>query len=259
VAELLLFNSKLISFEIFKWIKSEINAIRKEIETLSDDDQDKATTAKVNKYGPKVQLYDPSDLTKVARVFPSITEAVRGMENSSYTSIKIASMNKQVYMGYRWKLIESTCDPMKVQDIGETVDKQTRTIDYIIMLNLEGTEILKVFGKQKEAAEHVDQCASVICTAIKHNRPMANYMWTTMSNVDKKLMSVWLKTNSLPTVVPQTRGTRVEQIDPNTDKVIKVHPSMADVIKEFQMTSATIKAYAKSGQVYKMFKWKILV
>ena len=79
--------------------------------------------------GPIVQIYHKNDLTKVAKVFTCISEAVRTFnvsqlvdEKPSFTAIKHAFQHKLVYLDHRWHLINrEEPNQEEARDIGETI------------------------------------------------------------------------------------------------------------------------------------------
>jgi hypothetical protein len=210
-------------------------------------------------YGPKVQIYDKNDLTKVIRVFNGITEATREIKDSSFTHIKYASKNKIVYLNYRWYLLDrNDPEPDKPKIIGETVIAKQNKNSFVAMLNLEKNNIEKVFQLQKDAAEYIQQQTSVICTAIKYYAKVGGYYWILWDDASQDLKNKYLEHNELPQKYKNVRGAKVQQIDSKTNEVIKIFPSIMDVVKEMKMSTKTIKKISIDNSIHKGFKWKII-
>lgn len=210
-------------------------------------------------YGPKVQIYDKDDLTKVIRVFNGITEATREIKDSSFTHIKYASKNKIVYLNYRWHLLDrNDPEPDKPKDIGETVITKQNKNSFVAMLNLEKNNIEKVFQLQKDAAEYIQQQTSVICTAIKYSSKIGGYYWILWDDASQELKDKYLEYNELPQKYKTARGAKVQQLDSKTGEIIKTFPSITDVAKEMKMSVKTIKKISLDNSIHKGFKWKII-
>lgn len=210
-------------------------------------------------YGPRVQIYDKDDLTKVIKVFNGITEATREIKDSSFTHIKFASKNKIIYLNYRWYLLDrNDPEPDKPKDIGETVITKQNKNSFVAMLNLEKDNIEKVFQLQKDAAEYIQQQTSVICTALKYSTKVGGYYWILWDDADQELKDKYLENNELPQKYKTARGEKVQQLDSKTGKVIKTFPSITDVAKEMKMSVKTIKKISMDNSIYKDFKWKII-
>lgn len=211
-----------------------------------------------NSYGPKVQIYKVDDLTKVHRVFDGITEATRSIENTSYTHIKFAAKNKLAYVGYRWNLIDRHDKyANEPKDIGTTKESITRRIGYVAMLDINKKVVEKVFGLQKDAAEFISQQVSAVCTAIKYSRPLNGNYWMLWDDVNNELKNAYLANNQLPKIETKSRGVSVQQIDVETNKVIRIFKSISDVCKEFKMSPKTIKSASLYDESHNGYKWKL--
>jgi hypothetical protein len=210
----------------------------------------------VKLYGPRVQIYDENDLSRVLRVFEGITEATRLVEKSSFTQIKFVARERLGYLGYRWFLVDrNDSDPDKARDIGETVSSIQRRTGLIAMLNLDKSCVLKVFQDQKGAAEYASQHASAMCTAVKYTRPLNGYYWALWDDLDHDMKETFQ--DEIPQKKYTSRGVRVQKIDPETDEIIETFPSISDAVKKEQISPKTIKTAALNGSIQK-YKWKIL-
>lgn len=203
-------------------------------------------------------MYDKDDLTKLVKVYESITEATRDIKTLSFTQLKLAASTRTVYQGGRWFLLDRSKDPERVYDIGETVTKQERRTGYVCMLDKDQTSVEQVFRLQKEAALHVDQHVSALSTAIKYNRPLSGKYWIMWDALSEDTQQAYLAIHSLPEAHKNVRGLKVHQIDPKTGHVLKAYHSMADVVKEHNTSAKTIKAASKKDTVHAKYKWKII-
>ncbi|NBP66339.1 MAG: hypothetical protein EBU66_17020 [Bacteroidetes bacterium] len=236
--------------------KQEEATIIKQPIVVKEQQQIKETT---KFYGPKVQLYDGNNTSQLVNVFNSITEATRKIQKSSFTHIKIAARNNLLYLGYRWFLIDrDDPNPNEVKDIGETKISGKRIVDFVAMLNLEKTEIIKVFKLQKEAASFVEQCVSALCNAIKYNTPLSGHYWVFWNELDEELKSVYTQKQNLPDNIIKPKAHQVFKIDPITNKVLETYPSITDAAKIMHLSPKTLKLVAKTNEIYKEFKWQIL-
>jgi hypothetical protein len=217
-------------------------------------------TIKDRHQGPYVQVYDSKDITKLLFVYPSITEATRQVENSSFTQIKFASVNKLVYLTYRWFLVDRTdLDPNTTRDIGETFIHKPKKNGFISMVNKEKDTVMKVFMNQKEASEFVNQCSSAMCVAVKFNNLLNNHYWCLWDTIEKEIQNKYLENNILP-IKENTcsSAVRIQQIEPTTNEVIYTFATITEIVKKFGISAKTIKKYSISGEVYGGFKWNAL-
>ena len=250
-------NNIIIKEEVFKEnniiIKEEVS---KENNIIIKEEVSKEIS---REYGPRVQIYNKDDLTKVIKVFNGITDATREIKNSNYTHIKHASKYKLEYLNYRWYLLDrNDLQPDKPKNIGETVASKQNKNSFVVMLNLEKNNIEKVFQLQKDAANYIQQQISGINNAIKYFTKVGGYYWILWENAPEELKNRYLENNILPQKYKTIRGAKVQQIDPITDKVIKVFLSITDVAKEMKISPKTIKNVSLNNSIHKEYKWKII-
>ncbi len=214
----------------------------------------------VRHQGPFVQVYDSEDIKKLIFVYPSITEATRRIEGSSYTAIKFASTNKIVYLNYRWLLVDRTNkEPFKARDIGKTVENKVKKVGIIAMLNKEKTKVEKVFENQTKAGEYCNQCKSAICNAVKYNACLNGHYWYLWNDISVELQNEFLINNTLPEIEKKCpKSVKIERIDPITNEVLEILNSITDVCKKYKISPKTLKKYLISGEVYNNFRWKNL-
>jgi hypothetical protein len=209
--------------------------------------------------GPKVQTYDANDLTKVKDVYDGITDATRKVMYSSFTSIKKAAVNKTFYMGMRWYLIDRyDPNPMEAKDIGETVATQDRKVDFIVMMNLDKTQVLKIFTKQCDVANHISQSQSAVAQALKYDRSLSGYSLSWWSDVNDELKNAYLKDNELPKRPRNPRGRKLCKVDPNTNEVVITYDSITQACQALNMSSKTVKKAIDTKCTYNGFLWQYL-
>ena len=225
---------------------------------IQESDSEEETETQNNSYGPKVQIYKIDDLTKVHRVFDGITEATRNIQNTSYTHIKFAAKNKLSYVGYRWYLIDRHDKyANEPKDIGVTKESATRRVGYVAMLDINKKMVEKVFGLQKYAAEFISQQVSAVSTAIKYSRPLNGNYWIYWDDLSDALKNAYLENHELPKFETKSRGVSVQQIDIETNKVIRIFKSISDACKELKMSPRTIKSASIYDEVSNGYKWKL--
>jgi phage anti-repressor protein len=209
--------------------------------------------------GPKVQVYDPKDLTKVVNVYEGITEATRQVQGASFTQIKKAASERMVYQGYRWHLIDrSDPKPDSPKDIGPTVDTKERKVGYVAMMTQDRKGIVRVFVNQKLAADHISQHPSAICTAVKYGSQLSNHYWSLWDDLDQEMRANYLMNNTLPEKdIIKPRGTLIQRLDPETKQVLETLGSITDVCKKYNTSPKTLKAVCKSGSTLNGYLWTL--
>ncbi len=233
--------------------------IMNESNTNSESVENDNSSTSTKTYGPRVQVYDKNDLTKVLFVFEGITEATRQIDGASFTHIKFVSKNKLEYLGYRWFLLDrKEPNPNLPRDIGETVTTQTKKTGFVAMINLEKTKIEKVFTLQKEAAEYINQHSTAICSAIKYSNHVGGYYWIMWDDVNEELKNKYLQENTLPNAPKNTRGATVQKIDAKTNQVLEIFDSISEASKKMKISPRTFKSASANNSTYSGFKWKIV-
>ena len=210
-------------------------------------------------YGPKVQIYNSTDLSKVVQLFNGITEATRQIKGASFTQIKYAVKNKLVYMGYRWNFVKrNDMSPNEPKDIGDSVVARQRIVGLIALVDLERTTVLKVFNKQSEIAEYLTKSLVMVRQSFQYGVPIAGHNVVHWNDLDKMLQDDYIsKGNELPNKPENIRGTKIHMIDPNTNKVVKFFNSITDVCKEMKLSPKTIKNASLNDLIHNGFKWKV--
>ena len=208
--------------------------------------------------GPIVQIYHKNDLTKVAKVFTCISEAVRTFnvsqlvdEKPSFTAIKHAFQHKLVYLDHRWHLINRE-EPNQEQarDIGETITTVQRKCGQVAMMNLDKTKIVKVYALSKDAAADILQHPSAICSAIKYGSVLNNHYWVHLKDLSDELKEEYEKDNPIPEKTPNIKGIKINVFNVKTNTLIKTFNSYVDINNELNISTKTIKKYMATDEPY---------
>jgi hypothetical protein len=209
--------------------------------------------------GNKIQRYS-ADGKQLLQTYECYAHALRDKELSSSMSISRPSIkhaidNKLIYKNYRWFELDRSLPDDTFQVIGQTNNSKTIKIGYVAMLNLDKTEIVKVFCDQKECKEDRKLTSSAsVANAIKRQSKCSGHyiqMWDDCSN---ELKEKYLQNNKLPQ--KRISGITILQIHPINNNVIKKFSSVEDVIKEFKISRKTLKNCCEFDIISKGYKFK---
>ena len=218
-----------------------------------------ATSASISHIqGPVIQIYHKDDLTKVVKVFNSISEAIRtfntyqpGDEKPSFTSIKLAFQHKTLYLEHRWNLINrDEPNQNQTREIGETVTTKQRKCGQVAMLNLDKTKIVKVYPLSKDAAADILQHPSAICSAIKYGSVLDNHYWIHLKDLPVSLKEEYEKNKPIPEKTPNIKGIKINVFNVKTNTLIKIFNSYVEINNELNISTKTIKKYMATGEAY---------
>ena len=217
--------------------------------------------------GPVVQIYHKDDLTKVVKVFNSISEAIRtfnseqsGDDKPSFTSIKHAFQHKILYLNHRWNLINrDEPNQNKAREIGETVTTKQRKCGQVAMLNLDKTKIVKVYPLSKDAAADILQHPSAICSAIKYGSVLNNHYWSHLKDLSDELKKEYEKNKAIPGKTSNIKGIKINVFNVKTNTLIKTFNSYVEINNELNISTKTIKKYMATGETYNtIYKFTIV-
>lgn len=210
--------------------------------------------------GPRVQVYDKDDITKLLHVFEGITEAMRHIPDSNMSQIKKAVKSNKLHAGYRWYFLNRN-DPtyQETRIIPPTkYDGQQYNRKNIALLNLKKTEIVKIFNLQKEVADYIDQSTASVSVALKFGNMLGSqYYCVFLEDVNETLLNKYLETNQLPED-NRFNSKKVERIDPDTNEVLETLNSITEVHKKYTISTKVLVSCTKTNKPYKGFKWKII-
>jgi hypothetical protein len=236
------FNNKIINEE-FPQLKQEVK---------------ESSTSISHIQGPVIQIYHKDDLTKVVKVFNSISDAIRtfntyqpGDEKPSFTSIKLAFQHKTLYLEHRWNLINrDEPNQNQTREIGETVTTKQRKCGQVAMLNLDKTKIVKVYPLSKDAAADILQHPSAICSAIKYGSVLDNHYWIHLKDLHVSLKEEYEKNKPIPEKTPNIKGIKINVFNVKTNTLMKIFNSYVEINNELNISTKTIKKYMATGETY---------
>lgn len=209
--------------------------------------------------GPYVQMYDKDDFKKVLRVFENQMDLLREFKGMSQTQLKYSARYRLLYHNHRWHFVNRTDDPNKVYDIGQTAESHPNNTDLVCMLNKERTCIERIFCLQKEAGEYIGQHPSAISSSIKYGTLLSDKYWVSWSAVSQEIQEEYLENNSLPVRgnIVTKRGTKVEQLNPETREVIATYDSFSDAVKNVKTSAKSIKKAIANNMACSGFRWRL--
>jgi hypothetical protein len=250
-----------------KEIKNKTDFSYDDSEYLSDEELD---LTKVNFQlkkrsngirSPKVYQYLPDNLSIPIKVYDSPTEVERNLSelNISPAPLRASSKNNTIYKGFRWLFLNRNLElPLNIPDTVNTKHKSTN-VEYIAMIDIKKTKIIEVFSSQKEATEARNMKSKSFTRAIQQESISSGHYWNFFYNCSEEMKSEYLKNNKLPEKYIANIGKKVEQIDPKTNRVIKIYNSNRDIVKNFQMSTLTLQKCLKSGEIYNGYIWKMKI
>lgn len=207
--------------------------------------------------GQKVQRYTEDGKTLLS-TYEGLITACRDpcLHSPTPSQIKQAIKANHVYKGFRWAFLDRELPDTTVQDIGDTVQSQTIKKGFVAMLDLKKSKIVSVFCDQKEAGQDrgFRSCAPV-SKAIQKGTQSGGHYFMMWHDCDEALQAEYLKHNSLPTKRHQQRMLAVNQINPNTQDIIKQYACVADVIKEWKVSRTSLKDAIENKYLLKGFYW----
>jgi hypothetical protein len=209
----------------------------------------------VNTRNRKIQQYD-SKTFELVKTFNGLMDVIRTMPVMSQNGVKHAALHNTVYHNYRWFFIDRIADDIKYK-IPETVHINSSIPQYIAMLNKEKTHVVNVFASQKFAADAINTTRlQTVNDALKNkNLVRYKYYFEYFHECSEELRNEFLAREKLPDMI-LPKGTKISQMDIETRKTIKVHNSIADVLKLFCMSRASLKRACANDEAHKGFIWR---
>lgn len=209
-----------------------------------------------NTRSPKVFQYNKDNL-ELMNIYDCVIDVIRNIKGTSHSGLREASKANTIYKNCRWVLqdrdIVETPIPMP------TVISSNKSIEYIAMIDIKRTKIMEVFASQRDAAESRNLAGfSTISRAIKQSSISSGHYWNFFDKCSQEMKDEFLSNNSLPDRFIKKNSKYVIQIDPITNKEIKIFKSITDVTLEFQLSHTTLKKVSHSNEIHKGYKWKIV-
>lgn len=202
--------------------------------------------------GPVVQKYDPTTFDLI-ETYENFIESVRKNPNTSGSAIRSAAKNNTLYKNFRWHLIDRSADRIK-HDIKPTVKSQISRKGLIAMLDLKKQNILKVYGSQKEASiDRNFKNGAAISKAIKLGTQSSGHYWMHYEDCSQELKDTY--THELPNK-QEKKGTRINQLHPNTKKVINTYDTISDIIRDYKISRDCLKNACKNNEKHCGYYWQ---
>ena len=126
------------------------------------------------------------------------------------------------------------------------------------MIDIKKTKIMEVFSNQKNAVESRNMKSLSFTRAIQQESLSSGHYWKFWEDCSEEMKTEFLKHNSLPEKYKTSTGKKVVQIDPITNKELKIYNSQREVVKLFQISSLTLKTVSDNGSICNGYKWKII-
>jgi prophage antirepressor-like protein len=244
--------------------------IRKDLETStakseSEDDIDDiiaftTTRQHTQTRGNKIQRYCPEGKTLLS-TYASYAFAIRDsiIPGATRSALKEAIKNCTLYKGFRWAQLSREDADDTIQTLAPTMDSVTVRIGFVAMLNLDKTEIVRVFCDQKSAAaDRKFTSGASISQAIKRGTPSSGHCFMMWHDCDAVLKEKYLQSNNLPKKRGNVISQQVDQLHPITQTLISRYASIEDVIKKYKISRQTLKSAAQHGYILKGYKWKLV-
>jgi hypothetical protein len=126
------------------------------------------------------------------------------------------------------------------------------------MIDIKKTKIMEVFANQKDAIKARNMKSNSFTRAIQQESLSSGHYWKFWEDCSEEMRNGFLKHNSLPEKYKTSIGKKVVQIDPLTNKELKIYNSQREVVKLFQMSSLTLKNASDNESICNGYKWKIV-
>jgi prophage antirepressor-like protein len=205
---------------------------------------------------PKVYKYDPNNLTTPIKIYDSPIEVERENPMYSQTSLKRASKDNTIYKDFRWKYVNrNETPPEKIEDTAQLNSLSTE-VRYIAMIDPTKTYIVKVFANQKIAAKERNMKSPNFSRAITQQSMSSEHYWNYYDKCSEEMKSEYLSREKLPEPYIPVSGTRIQQLNPSTNDILKTYGSKRDVLRAFQMSNLTLTRLIKTGEIYNGYRWK---
>ena len=117
---------------------------------------------------------------------------------------------------------------------------------------------MEVFANQKDAIAARNMKSRSFTRAIQQESLSSGHYWKFWEDCSEEMRTEFLKHNNLPEKYKTAAGKKVVQIDPLTNKELKIYNSQREVVKLFQMSSLTLKTASEKESICNGYKWKII-
>ena len=267
----------LLNLELKKQGIHSVPVIIPEIEenVVFEDDDDEPDTPNTNlgdittcnfsmvkrdtgKRSPKVYQYNIEDLTNPIKIHDSPIDVERAFADIAISPapLKRAAENNTIYKNFRWYFVRhGETIPETIPDT--VVIRELAGTQFIAMIDITKTKIMKVYASQKDAVEARMMKCNGFTRAIKSESMSSGHYWKYYKDCSEEMKNEYLSRDTLPEKFVNKSGNTVEQIDPRTRHVIKIYHSSREVAKDFQMSIASLKKASASGEIKNGYIWRI--
>jgi hypothetical protein len=207
---------------------------------------------------PKVYQYNIEDLTNPIRIHESPIDVERAFADIAISPapLKRAAENNTVYKNFRWYFVRhGETVPETIPDT--VVIRELAGTQFIAMIDITKTKIVKVYSSQKDAVEARMMKCNGFTRAIKQESISSGHYWKYYKDCNEEMKNEYLSRDTLPEKFVSKAGKSVDQIDPRTRQVIKTYGSNREVAKDFQMSIASLKKASASGEIKNGYIWRI--
>jgi prophage antirepressor-like protein len=207
----------------------------------------------------RVQQYDAS--LRLVAVHEGLREAARVVPGGGSGGLRVACINKSLYKGFRWHLVDRDDRSGEAVAIGPTV-RQKHRAGRIAQLSLDKTIVVAVHNDQVTAATSVGLASSTsITNALRFERSAAKHLWVWYDDLDSEMRAAWEQ--SSPSLENGARNSsrpshRIQQLDPSTEAVIKTFPTMSHACHELQASHKMLHLASNKKTVYKGYRWNVV-
>jgi hypothetical protein len=210
------------------------------------------------KRSPKVYQYNIEDLKNPIKIHNSPIDVERVFADIAISPapLKRAAENNTVYKNFRWYFVRhGETVPETIPDT--VVIRELAGTQFIAMIDIKKTKIMKVYASQKDAVEARDMKCNGFTRAIKQESISSGHYWKYYKDCNEEMKNEYLSRDTLPEKFVSKAGKSVDQIDPRTRQVIKTYGSNREVAKDFQMSIASLKKASASGEIKNGYIWRI--
>lgn len=223
-----------------------------EEDNCADYDSDIASNRKVYKYIPE-------DLVNPIATYPSLKSAARSCKEVTIHDyhIRAAAKNNTIFKNHRWYYIDDDKE-FSVPPTEEEKKAEKKRKGSVAQLDSSGKNIINVFPSQIEASKTLKILNCSITTAITLQRQYKGYMWNMYESLSDEVKATF--DGELPEKIRTGSSNKgVEKIDITTNNVIETYACIQDVCNLFKTSHKTIHKLSKSGDIYKGFKWRVIL
>ena len=203
--------------------------------------------------GKKVIQIDPNDLSKIIKIYDSITYVIKNPDNLRFSKseLQLAIKNNRIYKGYRWAYVEKGTDPKdcKINPTNKSIEKINGPI---LELNPDKTLILESYKTQIELAEHLKITKERLRKIIINGLQYDNKYYIEFDKCPKELINKYNK----PINTKLSHNTKsIRQINPMTNEVI-IFKSLHEVSERLGISHSTINKAIEKKHLHCGFLWE---